>query len=210
MWDELVRWVYGLTVILILGGILLRAAPKGIHQKFLRFFFGILLLLAVFSPVLDLLGISDRAATDYEDLLFSLEQSLNPSGGAEDWREASLRRREASMQEPLQALVGEYGYELLQADLEWDGDGTELTGMTLTVRQMALSDRGEEGSLTGSISPVEEIRPIDPVGGDSEEVEGAGTIGVGETDGDSSRQALSEILQSVFSLPEAQIRLIVR
>lgn len=217
MASELVRWVYGLTVVFILGSILLRAMPKGIHQKFLRFFFGIILLLAVFSPVFDLLGISARAAADYESLLDSLEQSLKSADDLEEWQNASVYRREASMQEPLQTLVGEYGYELLQADMDWNEEGTELVGITLALRKSVSSGQEKQNlkewdqeradqTVSGSdISQVEEIRSVDPIGENSENSEKAEEAG---STGD--LQDLREVIQSLFSLPQSQIRLIVR
>lgn len=121
------------------------------------------------------------------------------------------------MQEPLQTLVGEYGYELLQADMDWNEEGTELVGITLALRKSVSSGQEKQNlkewdqeradqTVSGSdISQVEEIRSVDPIGENSENSEKAEEAG---STGD--LQDLREVIQSLFSLPQSQIRLIVR
>ncbi len=219
MWEKLAGWVYGIVVVLILGGSLLHLAPKGVHQKFLRFFFGLIVLWVVAEPLLESLGITSYAREEYEAMTTALGQTWKREE-IDSWKETTVQRREESMKEPLEQLVLSYGYELIQADMTWDQTGSQVISLTLEIRKKESEEADtkggtkEETEAEEKTTDIEKIRQISSVTIRQEESHSGEETDSNEQSGSQESESLLEqqnfrklqqAIEEVFSLSDEDI-----
>lgn len=200
-------WIYKIAAVMLLGAVALQAVPQGTYQKYVRLFLGGLLILTVLSPLLSGLGLSQKTALYYQrDVLSAWLGSMTGSGENEDaqaqvrWQEEVRSRNEAALEEPLQVLVGEYGFLLSSYFVEWNEDGTQPEALTLTVIRKQGED-AEEEEISGGEAEIEPVRTVDPVGREN----GSMTAEDGTYYEPSELRELHQALETVLGLRTEQI-----
>ena len=66
MFQELYDWIQNITVYLLVTAAVMHAIPGKDYGKYIRFFSGLILILLLASPILNLTGMSKRFRTLYQ------------------------------------------------------------------------------------------------------------------------------------------------
>ena len=66
MFQELYGWIQNITVYLLVTAAVMHAVPGKDYEKYIRFFSGLILILLLASPILNLTGMAERFETLYK------------------------------------------------------------------------------------------------------------------------------------------------
>lgn len=66
MFQELYGWIQNITVYLLVTAAVMHAVPGKDYSKYIRFFSGLMLVLLLASPILNLTGMAERFETLYK------------------------------------------------------------------------------------------------------------------------------------------------
>lgn len=233
MFQAAADWIYGIAAVLLLGAVALQAVPEGTYRKYVHLFLGGVLIVTMISPILSVLGLSQKTALYFgRDALAAwlgeiryTAGGLGADGGTsglEAWQEQVKKQREAALEQPLQVLAEEYGFSVRSYSAEWSEDGTELEQMALTVQRQTGEwdgreddpDSGEGTENAGSkrdtiaqVEPVEEIR----LSGDQGKTRQEGSLTENSASENETYYEPSELrdlhraLALVLELPEEQV-----
>ena len=67
MFDYIYDWLWNFVCYMVLMTALIQALPANTYQKYLKFFFGLILVLLLAPPVFRLLGMEQRFQEIYQD-----------------------------------------------------------------------------------------------------------------------------------------------
>lgn len=67
------EWMRNLVFYSLLVSVVMNVLPDSEYQKYIRFFLGMLLIIVVITPVLQILGLDEKLAANYN--ILSLEES---------------------------------------------------------------------------------------------------------------------------------------
>lgn len=168
--EWLADWVYGIAAVLLFGAVVLQAVPEGTYRKYVRMFLGVIMILAVTSPIVSWFGLSEQTFLHYERDLVSLWQSglehsggefVDPDAGAGGaWREEAQQRREAAYHKPLSALAEQYGFTLSSYRITWSEDGTQPVRFILTLQRKEEAGKEESVQTEGAPEMVPSVKTV--------------------------------------------------
>ncbi len=218
-------WLYGIVAVLLFGTVILQGMPEGTYQRYARLFLGVLLVMAVISPLFSRLGLWEGTRLSFERGLVS--SWLDGVVEAKEWQVSQRweetmqqqirQKQEGWLQEPLAALTEEYGFSCLRYAVEWNEAGDWPRQLTLWVTRREQNTVAEEYPVSDAeatgILPVE---PISSVGGlvvstenaiVSQKIESSSQRGPARYYEPSELRPLHQALQTVWQLREEQILL---
>lgn len=67
MFDYIYDWLWNFVCYMVLMTALIQALPENSYQKYLKFFFGLILVVLLATPVFRLLGMEQRFQEIYQD-----------------------------------------------------------------------------------------------------------------------------------------------
>lgn len=70
------QWIQNISVFLIVSSAVLHAVPGKDYRKYIRFFTGIILILLLAEPVLELSGMAERIEVIYQENRYEGETEL--------------------------------------------------------------------------------------------------------------------------------------
>lgn len=74
MFRQLYDWIQNIAVYLILVSAVLHAIPGKDYEKYIRFFSGLILILLLFTPLLNLTGMADEFARLYRSQEYEMDR----------------------------------------------------------------------------------------------------------------------------------------
>ena len=74
MFQQIYRWIQNITVYLIVTAAVMHAVPGKDYGKYIRFFSGLILILLLATPLLNLTGMKERFETLYKSNEYELEK----------------------------------------------------------------------------------------------------------------------------------------
>ena len=73
MFQQIYRWLQNITVYLIITAAVMHAVPGKDYGKYIRFFSGLILILLLATPLLNLTGMKEKFETLYKNNEYKLE-----------------------------------------------------------------------------------------------------------------------------------------
>ena len=73
MFQQIYRWIQNITVYLIITAAVMHAVPGKDYGKYIRFFSGLILILLLATPLLNLTGMKEKFETLYKNNEYELE-----------------------------------------------------------------------------------------------------------------------------------------
>lgn len=129
------EWVRGLVFYLILMTMVLNLLPDKKYEKYLRLFTGMIFIMLVFRPFLDVGGLEERMAGVFERITFQNDAKL------------LKRELEDAEQTRIQRLMDGYS-QAVELDLKTMAEGFDVTCSQVTAVLDSDSDSENFGSLT--------------------------------------------------------------
>ena len=74
MFQQIYRWLQNITVYLIITAAVMHAVPGKDYGKYIRFFSGLILILLLATPLLNLTGMKEKFETLYKNNEYKLEK----------------------------------------------------------------------------------------------------------------------------------------
>lgn len=74
MFQQLYVWIQNITVFLIVTAAVLQAVPGNDYGKYIRFFSGLVLILLLASPLLNLTGMREKLKTLYRNREYEIQE----------------------------------------------------------------------------------------------------------------------------------------
>lgn len=129
------EWVRGLVFYLILMTMVLNLLPDKKYEKYLRLFTGMIFIMLVFRPFLDVGGLEERMAGVFERITFQNDAKL------------LKRELEDAEQTRIQRLMDGYS-QAVELDLKTMAEGFDVTCSQVKAVLDSDSDSENFGSLT--------------------------------------------------------------
>ena len=121
MLQQLYGWIQNIAVYLIVAAAVMHAIPGKDYGKYVRFFSGLVLILLLFTPVLNLTGMVERFREIYQSTQYEMDRR--------EIEEARERLEEADI---LDFLPEEYS--------GMDSDGAEENGSLIEVEEIRIGE----------------------------------------------------------------------
>src|SRR5699024_3905168 len=74
MFQQIYKWIQNITVYLIITAAVMHAVPGKDYGKYVRFFSGLILILLLATPLLNLTGMNEKFETLYRNNEYKLEK----------------------------------------------------------------------------------------------------------------------------------------
>lgn len=94
MFEYIYDWIWNLVSYMILVTALIQALPENSYQKYLRFFYGLILILLLVTPIFRVFGMEEQwdlfyQKAEYRRMLREMEEASEMFGKAEQefWKE---------------------------------------------------------------------------------------------------------------------------
>ncbi|UMZ73958.1 stage III sporulation protein AF [Natranaerofaba carboxydovora] len=172
MLDMISELVGTIVIIIVLATFLDLLLPEGSIKNYVKLFIGLLIMLTILNPVVNLIDTEMAAKLDKGPDLFIETASPNETKEiikrGDDIKESELdaisRRFESSLEDEISNLVGEYfdKYDLYSLkpsyNEEWDEDFGELHDLKLILTEKNKVDEKESTFSDISIEEVEDIK----------------------------------------------------
>ncbi|MCD8225227.1 MAG: stage III sporulation protein AF [Clostridiales bacterium] len=165
--ESVYRWLRSLAGYLLFWAVLENLLPGKSYEKYVRLFAGVILILLVFQPLVNIVDLEGIAARDYEERLFSydvgeLEKELL---GVEEKRTALLiENYEQAVEEDVRQMAVDAGFSVLSCDVEIEADegADEFGSVTAVTLRIAGADGNPDdgnANLRKTLSPeAEQLR----------------------------------------------------
>lgn len=110
MFRQLYDWIQNIAVYLILVSAVMHAIPGKDYEKYIRFFSGLILILLLFTPLLNLTGMAEEFTSLYKSREYEMERrsrmrrrcsgmrifwTLSRKNTGDIWKTRKMRRTEA-------------------------------------------------------------------------------------------------------------------
>ena len=141
-------WIYGIVVVMVFGTIILQVIPEGTYQKYMRLFWGTLLMLTVIGPLYSWLDLSEGTRLFFAQEILSSWVGVasweNGPGelewqGADPWevtmKEQINRKQESWVRQVLESTAEEYGFVYGDHRVQWDPAGNWPERLMLWVKK---------------------------------------------------------------------------
>ncbi|MBS6196122.1 MAG: stage III sporulation protein AF [Clostridiales bacterium] len=149
--EWLAQWVRNLAFYFIFLSAVMNFIPGGEEKKYIRFFMGMLLILVMLQPLLQISGLDGKIEGEVlEDSLGeAFEEMMRETGrqemtGTDYVKDACGKEVEAQIGQ----LADHYGYETITCEVTFfDGERLELQGISLKLRPTEEKSQ-EEGTAS--------------------------------------------------------------
>ena len=148
--DGIRQWIQNLTFFFIFLSAVMNFLPKGEEKKYVRFFMGMLLLLIVIKPLLQLGNMETvmkqkvLAGSIEETFEEIMRESVQQDITGMDYIKNAC---EIEMKEQIKQLMQEYGYEMKTCSITFfEGDALELESIRLKVKKTENQDQTAENA----------------------------------------------------------------
>lgn len=156
--EAIINWVKGILGCLLFMSLVLQGVPGKAYIPYLRLFMGILLILAVLSPITDPTGISDTLGQWIDRLAFREEESLSDQLlKGEEWLENQIK-------EKAEELAAQ-GSNASPEEVEVNAKDEQET------KEPEMNPQEESGirvEVEVEITPIEPVKPADKGGGEKD------------------------------------------
>ncbi|MGN1140796.1 MAG: stage III sporulation protein AF [Oliverpabstia sp.] len=138
------QWIQNLAFFFVFLSAIMNFLPKGEEKKYIRFFMGMLLILVLIKPLLQLGDLEE--VINQKVLSGSIEESfeemMRETGQQEIMGTDYVKNAcEREMQEQIEQLMREYGYEIKSCKITFfDGDVLELQDISIKVKEKETPD----------------------------------------------------------------------
>lgn len=159
--EWLAEWVKNLAVYFIFLSALLHFLPEGEERKYIRFFMGILLILLLLRPFLQMgdwdrrlekAVLSDSLEEEFEEMM--RETKRQEVAGTDYVKKACERE----LEQQLRQLTESWGYELVSSRITFfEGEELELQDISLWVRKQGEAAEEDEKILKNRLEEVYNI-----------------------------------------------------
>lgn len=85
MIHEINEWIQNIAVFLVVSSAVLHAVPGNDYHKYIRFFIGLILIVMVAEPIINLAGTAEGFEEIYENTVY--KRNLQEIEGAEEFRD---------------------------------------------------------------------------------------------------------------------------
>lgn len=145
-------WIQNLAFFFVFLSAIMNFLPKGEEKKYIRFFMGMLLILVLIKPLLQLGDLEE--VINQKVLSGSIEESfeemMRETGQQEitgtDYVKNACERK---MKEQIEQLMQEYGYEIKTCKITFfDGDVLELQDISVSVKEKETPDGSDENRMS--------------------------------------------------------------
>lgn len=147
--EWLMQWVENLAFYFIFLSALVHFIPGREERKYIRFFMGILLILLILEPILEIdhMGEELEQSVLAHSLEESFEEMLRETGRQEIVGNVYVKEAcEREMSQQVELLLKGYGYRLLSCEISFfDGELLELQEISLAVER--TEEAGEKGEV---------------------------------------------------------------
>ena len=148
--DGIRQWIQNLTFFFIFLSAVMNFLPKGEEKKYVRFFMGMLLLLIIIKPLLQLGNMETvmkqkvLAGSIEETFEEIMRESVQQDITGMDYIKNACERE---MKEQIKQLMQEYGYEVKTCSITFfEGDALELQSIRLKVKKTENQDQTAENA----------------------------------------------------------------
>ena len=115
MFQQIYKWIQNITVYLIITAAVMHAVPGKDYGKYVRFFSGLILILLLATPLLNLTGMNEKFETLYRNNEYKLEkqeiesvEELYKDSALSDYLQSEEETEQDSMKEGTSRIeVGE-------------------------------------------------------------------------------------------------------
>lgn len=159
--EWLAEWVKNLAVYFIFLSALLHFLPEGEERKYIRFYMGILLILLILRPFLQIgdwdrqlekAVLSDSLEEEFEEMM--RETKRQEVAGTDYVKKACERE----LEQQLEQLTENCGYELVSSRIIFfEGEELELQDISLWVKKEGEAAEGDEKFLKSRLEEVYNI-----------------------------------------------------
>ncbi len=125
----MLSWIQSIACYTIVTSLLMGIVPEGKDKKYVKFFIGLLLSLLLVSPVMELFGVDEAMAQNYENLFSEVWE-----GQREILEEQEQKQEEACLQAWISKAVESFGCSLDRFQYQKTEEGM-LSEMTVWITE---------------------------------------------------------------------------
>lgn len=137
MFRQLYDWIQNIAVYLILVSAVMHAIPGKDYEKYIRFFSGLILILLLFTPLLNLTGMADEFARLYRSQEYEMDRR-EIENAEEMFRDADLLDFVPEEYRGAAGAGAETG--AAEESAEEDGEGAQEGGDRIEVGEIRIGE----------------------------------------------------------------------
>ncbi|MGI6071020.1 MAG: stage III sporulation protein AF [Blautia sp.] len=148
MREEIYSWMKDLAVYYIFLTAVMNFIPDEKYARYIRYFTGILLILLLCSPILQLFRLDGSLMENFNRQLQMTWQEL-PDTEGESQKRYLVPAYEKEMEEQVVSYLAEQGIAVAEADVSMDEESLEV--LEITIRLEGRQDENREEEIAGGL-----------------------------------------------------------
>lgn len=135
--EKLLEWMKGIVLLFFLLSALLYFVPRDVYKKYIRFFMELILVLAILLPIIKVLydGDAFEKMVHYDEFWQQMDNlQMDVEHMEYIQNEYYVEEYEKSMENDIENMVKEYGYEALEVSVELN-ESYEIENIELSVKK---------------------------------------------------------------------------